>query len=220
MDKRIAIAPELSQVNEKVGLIQVEGTFTFNAHSEQLWESIDQLTAHLEELELDETRTFPSIQSLRATYKACGKAPSRYRSSCEAMMRRIVQGKGLYQVNTAVDLGNYISLSSKYSIGFYDRDCIDGDINFSIGQEGETYKGIGRYELNMEGMPLLKDQMGGFGSPTSDSERTCITPNTKRFLFVVFLFQKEDKWKELAQEITKDLETYLDAKDVQYQLIG
>ena len=62
----------------------------------------------------------PNIKESRAAYKAFGKDPSRYRVSSEALIRRIGQGKGLYEVNTVVDANNLISIRSGFSVGSYD----------------------------------------------------------------------------------------------------
>ena len=46
----------------------------------------------------------PEITATRAAYKALGKDPARYRGSAEALLRRIVAGKGLPQINAVVDI--------------------------------------------------------------------------------------------------------------------
>ena len=63
----------------------------------------------------------PNIKESRAAYKAFGKDPSRYRVSSEALIRRIGQGKGLYEVNTVVDVNNLISIESGFSVGSYNK---------------------------------------------------------------------------------------------------
>ena len=54
-----------------------------------------------------------------------------------------------------------------------------------IGKAGEPYEGIGRGELNIEGMPVYRDSVGGIGTPTSDNERTKITENTEHLLAIM-----------------------------------
>lgn len=92
----------------------------------------------------------PNIRESRAAYKAFGKDPSRYRVSSEALVRRIGQGKGLYEVNTVVDVNNLISVESGFSVGSYDTSKIEDDLVFRIGREGETYKGIGKDEIRID----------------------------------------------------------------------
>jgi DNA/RNA-binding domain of Phe-tRNA-synthetase-like protein len=87
-----------------------------------------------------------------------------------------------------VDALNLVSISSGFSIGGYDSEKIVGEIIFGIGNSGEPYTGIGRGELNIEGMPVFRDAMGAFGTPTSDSERTSVTSATRNFLMVIIDF--------------------------------
>ena len=35
------------------------------------------------------------------------------------MLRRIIKQKGLYQINNIVDINNYMSISSGYTVGSY-----------------------------------------------------------------------------------------------------
>jgi DNA/RNA-binding domain of Phe-tRNA-synthetase-like protein len=120
------------------------------------------------------------------------------------LLRRVFKGKGLYQVNNVVDLLNLTSVKSGFSIGGYDVGKIEGEIQLSIGKAGEPYKAIGRGELNIEFLPTFRDQKGPFGSPTSDSVRTMITPKTEQFL-MRFLY-----WKNMPQDLLLKLKLLLD----------
>ena len=135
---------------------------------------------------VDRINSVPAIAATRAAYKACGKDPNRYRPSQEQLMRRIVRGLGLYNVSSLVDAGNQLSLLSGCSVGCFDADKVDGrTLTLGIGREGEPYTGIGRGELNIAGLPVFRDATGGIGTPTSDNERTRITPATVRLLVTV-----------------------------------
>ena len=129
-----------------------------------------------------------AILATRAGYKALGKDPARYRGSAEALIRRVIAGKGLPRVNNVVDVINVVSLESRLPIGLYDLAHVEGGILFRAGRAGETYKGIGKYDLNLEGLPVFCDAVGPHGSPTSDSERTMVTAGTKRVLGIVISF--------------------------------
>jgi len=141
----------------------------------------------------------PQILATRTAYKALGKDPARYRGSAEALLRRVIAGKGLPRINAVVDIINLVSVESRLSIGLYDLAHVQGDIVFRAGRAGETYKGIGKYDLNLEGLPVFCDALGPHGSPTSDSERTMVTSETKHVLAVIISFGgKEglDRWTE------------------------
>src|SRR5258708_21568110 len=58
----------------------------------------------------------PQIVAARAAYKALGKDPARYRGSAEALLRRVVAGKGLPQINSVVDVINLVSVESRLPI--------------------------------------------------------------------------------------------------------
>jgi DNA/RNA-binding domain of Phe-tRNA-synthetase-like protein len=128
----------------------------------------------------------PVIAAVRAAFKATGKDPSRYRPSSEALTRRALAGKGLYKVNNVVDSGNLVSLMSGLPVGCYDAAWIKGDLTLRPATPGETYEGIGRGGINLEGLPVLADDGGPFGSPYSDSARTAVTEKTENLVFVIY----------------------------------
>lgn len=130
----------------------------------------------------------PAVAATRHAYRALGKDPARYRPAAEALMRRVAQGKGLYRVNNVVDVNNLISLRTGFSIGTYDLDRLAPPVVFRRAGAGETYHGIGRGPLNLEGLPVFCDARGPFGSPTSDSERTMVTGAARRVLMVIIGF--------------------------------
>jgi DNA/RNA-binding domain of Phe-tRNA-synthetase-like protein len=137
---------------------------------------------------MDEARKFLPIKALRGAYRTLGNDPTRYRGSNEALVRRIVQGKELYRVNTVVDINNLISLETLHSAGTFDLDRVQPPIIFRVGQPGETYTGIGRGEIKIEGLPVFADRAGPFGSTTSDSERTMVRLDTTQMMMVVISF--------------------------------
>jgi len=147
----------------------------------------------------------PVIAGVRAAFKACGKDPSRYRPSSEALTRRVIAGKGLYQVNNIVDSGNLVSLMTGVPVGCYDADAIKGDTTLRVGGSDETYDGVGRGPINLEGMPLMCDDTGPFGSPFSDSARTAIDEETQRLSFVIYGLNVDVVHVEAAAEMADTL---------------
>ncbi|HYL84962.1 MAG TPA: phenylalanine--tRNA ligase beta subunit-related protein [Candidatus Angelobacter sp.] len=149
----------------------------------------------------------PQVETVRKAYKSLGKDPARYRGSAEALLRRIVAGKGFPQINVVVDVINLVSVESRLPVGLYDLAHITGDVVFRAGRAGETYKGIGKYDLNLEGMPVFADDAGPHGSATSDSERTMVTAATKEVLAVIVSFSGPeglDRWTQrLAALLTE-----------------
>jgi DNA/RNA-binding domain of Phe-tRNA-synthetase-like protein len=156
-------------------------------------------------LRLPEPRTVlesAQILATRAAYKVLGKDPARYRGSAEALVRRVIAGKGLPQINAVVDIINLVSVESRLPIGLYDLAHVSGDIVFRAGRAGESYKGIGKYDLNLEGLPVFCDALGPHGSPTSDSERTMVTNETKQVLAIVISFGGKDGLERWAERMS------------------
>lgn len=125
----------------------------------------------------------------RALYHRLGIDPSKRRPSSEALLRRILQGKGLYDVNTAVDAANLASLTYMLPVGLYDADrivSVAGRVTLRRGDEGESYAGIGKGEIHLAGRPALVDDLGAFGNPSSDSLRTSVSEATRSLLFVIY----------------------------------
>ena len=161
----------------------------------------------------------PQVEAARKAYKALGKDPARYRGSAEALLRRVVAGKGLPQINAVVDVINLVSVESRLPIGLYDLGHIVGEIVFRAGRAGETYKGIGKYDLNLEGLPLFADTVGPHGSATSDSERTMVTGATKQVLAVIISFGGAEGLERWAQRMSALLTQYAAGQDVEIRLI-
>jgi DNA/RNA-binding domain of Phe-tRNA-synthetase-like protein len=185
----VSIAGELKKCVPELMLSCIECNVSVNETTEALSIQINRKTEEIaSSVRLEQISSFPAIAASRKGYRSCGKDPARYRLSAEALLRRAVQGKGLYRVNNVVDLLNLVSLSTGFSIGGYDASKIQGEIIFGIGRENEPYQGIGRGELNIESMPVFRDDAGAFGSPTSDSERTAVTSETNRFLMIIIDF--------------------------------
>lgn len=161
----------------------------------------------------------PNVKESRAAYKAFGKDPSRYRVSSEALIRRIGQGKGLYEVNTVVDVNNLISIESGFSVGSYDTAQIADELVFRVGKEGETYKGIGKDEIKIDALPVLADEQGAIGSSTSDSERAMITENATEVLTLIYSFSGNDDLEKALDYGKKYLEKYAVAQNVESWIV-
>jgi DNA/RNA-binding domain of Phe-tRNA-synthetase-like protein len=148
------------------------------------------------------------ILATRAAYKALGKDPARYRGSAEALLRRVIAGKGLPGINNVVDVINLVSVESRLAVGLYDLAHVQGDIVFRAGRAGETYKGIGKYDLNLEGLPVFCDELGPHGSPTSDSERTMVTEATKQVIAILISFGGADGLERWVMRMAGQLNNF------------
>jgi DNA/RNA-binding domain of Phe-tRNA-synthetase-like protein len=159
---------------------------------------IDEITSKIRSsCSIEDISSIAAIQQTKNAYRKLGKDPSRYRPSAEALCRRIVNGKSLFKINNVVDILNTISIEIGYSIGGYDLDKINGNIVLSKGLPYVSYDAIGRGLLNIEDLPVLFDETGPFGCPTSDSTRTMVTTSTKNFLMIIFDFEGSGNMNDL-----------------------
>lgn len=205
----ISVADSIKSILPELKLSCIECDVIISSDTDDLWGKIDHKIKKIEsEIQLDQISKLPAIAASRRAYKACGKDPARYRLSAEALLRRVIQGKGLYRVNNIIDLLNFVSISSGYSIGGYDADKINGNIEFGIGNRNEPYNGIGRGDLNIENLPVFRDATSAFGSPTSDSERTAVTRTTSRFLMIIINFGNPDLLHPATEQAVRLLEEY------------
>ena len=199
---------------------KVTATIENSAFNAELWREIH---AEMERLcglyDTESIKRISGIAATRSAYKRCGKDPTRYRPSSEQLVRRIIQGKGLYQIDTVVDLVNLASIRYGYSIGGFDLDKVEGDtVILGIGREGEPYEGIGRGTLNIAGMPVYRDAAGGIGTPTSDHERTKLSLDTTHFLaFVNGYDGNSEHTRECGQFIANLLGKYANANNVKVE---
>lgn len=184
-----------------------------STYNEALWHEIGQFTEQLQASETTESiKQQPAIVATREAYRACGKDPSRYRPSAEALRRRLLRGLDLYRIDTLVDLINLVSLRTGYSIGGFDADKIVGtELCLGIGRAGEAFEGIGRGVLNIECMPVVRDAVGGIGTPTSDHERTKMDIGTTHILVIINGYSGSEGLHEAATMTTELLTRYASA---------
>ncbi len=202
------IDPKFSELGMAVHLGVLDYEVQVAPSSDEMKQSMEEASQlRQQELMGEAASSDPVIAAVRAAFKAAGKDPSRYRPSSEALTRRVVAGKGLYYVNNVVDAGNLVSLMTGVPVGCYDAAWIKGDLTLRVGTPGETYDGIGRGGINLEGLPVLADDDGPFGSPFSDSDRTSVSDQTHNLVFVLYGLNIDVAHVEAAAEIADALIT-------------
>lgn len=215
IDERIkAVCPDM-----KIGMIRakVQNCETNVA----LWGEIEaECAAIAAKYELLEVNKRPAVAATRKLYKALGKDPNRYRVASEALCRRVIRGLGLYRINALVDIINLVSLKSGYAISGLDAGKMVGDtMAMGVGEAGEHYEGIGRGVLNIEGLPVYRDAVGGIATPTSDEERTKITLDTVTLQMNINAFGPEMPLDETIAWSVDLLRRYTAATDVETAIV-
>ena len=189
----------------------VEANVVNTPYCQELWDEIHALgEKYKETLTTESLKEMSGIAATRKVYRACGKDPSRYRPASEALIRRMLQGKELYQRDTLVDLVNLASIAYGYSIGGFDADKFKGDtLTLGVGKAGEPYEGIGRGMINIEGLPVYRDKIGGVGTPTSDNERTKMSIDTTHLVVLINGYDGDEQHvRENAEYIIQLLKKY------------
>ena len=214
---KIIVSEEIKNACPQFAGIAVAATVRNTPYSEALWQKIDEFTVRYREMyTTDSIKDMVTIHATREAYKKCGKDPSRYRPSGEALCRRILRGITLYQIDTLVDLINLVSIRFGYSIGGFDADKFEGDtLTLGIGKAGEPYEGIGRGALNIEGMPVYRDAIGGVGTPTSDNERTKLGMETTRLLTIINGYSGKEGLREAADYMVELIKEFASAENVE-----
>ncbi len=147
----------------------------------------------------------PQMSPARKLYRAAGLDPTRNRPSSEALTRRILKGKALPRINSAVDLCNACAVSYFLPIGLYDLDKVRPPVRARLGKEGEFYEGLGKPRVNLAGRFCLEDALGPFGNASSDSRRTCVEETTESLLWVVYAPREYDV-KDLKEHLEWSME--------------
>lgn len=183
----IVVSSEIQTVCPEFIGACVEANVSNSPYCQPLWDEIDAMgNKYRSTLTTESLKQLSGIAATRRVYRACGKDPSRYRPASEALIRRQLTNKSLYQIDTLVDLTNLASIAYGYSIGGFDADKFHGDtLTLGIGRASEPYEGISRGMINIEGLPVYRDATGGVGTPTSDNERTKITLETTHLVVLI-----------------------------------
>ncbi|WP_143317755.1 phenylalanine--tRNA ligase beta subunit-related protein [Clostridium sp. HBUAS56017] len=216
----VIISEEFKKICPEITLGCIQAHVDLKSSSDRLWKEVNDYCEVLkEEINIEDLASLPNIKEGRELYKKLGKSPSKYRLSSEALLRRVLQGKGVYKINNIVDINNLISLKFKLPVGSYNIENLKSPVTLMIGKEGEKYKGIGKEEINIANLPVLTDSIGRFGSPTSDSERAMISDNVSEILMCIFSFSGKNSIEKYLEYSKERLELYAKGKDIKIKIV-
>jgi DNA/RNA-binding domain of Phe-tRNA-synthetase-like protein len=185
----IQISPELFTLfpDFKIGVIRYQNI--------QVGESPQMVKGRLQlfqesiffDLEEKNVTDLEGIKEWRQIFKTGGKDPNRYRHSAEALYRRVKKQNYLLPINSSTDLNNFFSLQYQIPIGIYDLDKLNGNLAIRLGNEGEEYNGLNGRPNSLHRLIVSADDIGPFGSPFVDSDRTYVTETTRNAVQIIYL---------------------------------
>jgi DNA/RNA-binding domain of Phe-tRNA-synthetase-like protein len=156
----------------------------------------------------------PAISVWRDAYKKFN-SPKQNRSSIEALIRRIYNGKGLGTINPLVDIYNVISLKYMLPCGGEDIDIIKGDIRLTRAEGNELFVPLGSSENDppLKGEVIYKDDEGAICRCWNwrEADRTKLTEETKNaFLCIECIDENRmDEFKAAVEELAQMVGEYL-----------
>jgi DNA/RNA-binding domain of Phe-tRNA-synthetase-like protein len=212
----ITISELIKSKFNNIAIGSVQGEIKVAPSDQQLINLLDNAcTEFANKYTVEDISQLKPIADSRRAYRALGKDPARYRLSSEALLRRIVKDKGIYKINNIVDINNLLSITSFYSICAFDVSKLNPPIKFTIGTKEDEYYGIGRGLLNIENLPVFEDQLGKFGSPTSDSEKVKIKDTTTHLSMNIISFSGDSELENFINQLKRYLEMFASGKNLE-----
>lgn len=135
------------------------------------------------------------------------------RSSIEALLKRVDQGKQLSPINPLVDVYNSISLTYGVPCGGEDLATIDGSMHLGVAEGGEPFKPLGADEDEpaLPGEVIYYDKIGAICRCFNwrDGERTMLTEKTTDAILVIEAINAEQRERqtEAVAELKARLKT-------------
>ena len=136
---------------------------------------------------LEEVRNDPVFRVYRDFFWKVGVDPTKTRPASEALVRRILAGRSLPAISTAVDAYNLASASSGIPIAAFDEDLLEGALSLRFAEIGEEFLGIGMDApvILRENQVVMTDAGGIIAIyPYRDADATKVVPGTRNIHIV------------------------------------
>ena len=136
---------------------------------------------------LETVRDDPLFRAYRDFFWKIGVDPTKTRPASEALVRRILAGRDLPQINPVVDVYNLASVQSGIPIAAFDADMLKGPLSMRLAREGERFAGIGMEKpiLLSKNQVVLDDGESIVAVyPYRDSDATKVTEKTENVWIV------------------------------------
>ena len=179
---------------------------------------LDKGAKRAEDFILDENFTQNEvIQEWRQAFSKF-KTKKGARSSIEALLKRVSQGRGFQPINPLVDIYNSVSLSYAVPCGGEDLDKIVGGLHLGKAKGGEAFFPLGA-ESDAPALPeeiIYYDEEGAVCRCLNwrEAQRTMLTEETKDAILVIEAINKEQAVRARAamSELQTLIEDYFGVK--------
>ncbi len=162
----------------------------------------------------EEFRKNDVVDKWRSIYQQFKKKKGA-RSSIEALLKRVDQGKGVGSINPLVDIYNASSLTYGVPCGGEDLDTIEGDMHLGVAKGGEAFFPLGddENEPALEGEVIYYDGKGAVCRCLNwrDGQRTMLTEDTKNAIMVMEAIDESQKkaTNDAMDFLKMNLENYM-----------
>ncbi len=88
-----------------------------------------------------------SLAAWRTVFRSFGVEPTQYRSSAEALLRRLTKKGDIPSINLLVDLGNLVSIRYALPVAVFDTRTLQGAVTVHFADGSERYTTLGQDEV-------------------------------------------------------------------------
>ena len=138
--------------------------------------------------DLDQLKENPTFRAYRNFFWKVGIDPTKIRPASEALIRRILRGNALPQINTFVDAYNLASISTAIPFGAFDLDKMHGTLTMREALKDEKFLGIGmENSINLSGGEVViqdEEQLIAI-YPYRDADYSKVSSSTRNVLLMV-----------------------------------
>jgi len=175
--------PELKVLNCQIRGVKVEKR---NVELERFKEEV--MKQVREKYDLESLRNLPTFRAYRDFFWRVGIDPTKNRPAAEALIRRVLGGKAIPNINTLVDAYNLASIKTEIALAAFDADMLKGDLLMRFATEGEEFLGIGMEKpMILQGGEIVISDGEKLVAvyPHRDADNTKITEKTKNVVLLV-----------------------------------
>jgi DNA/RNA-binding domain of Phe-tRNA-synthetase-like protein len=137
--------------------------------------------------DLETLKDDPQIRKYRDFFWKIDIDPTKTRPASEALIRRILQGKPIPTINTAVDAYNLASIKSGVPLAAFDARKLKGELYMRVAMPGEGFQGIGMEKPKiLKGGEIVVEDEGNLVAiyPYRDADESKVTLETAEILLM------------------------------------